>query len=88
MAFHNYVKTYLEYDVSGVMCATASLIILFMDLRYPDLIATFFGVDALQDYEEFYVGKKQHPIAQDTKSVFPLASFLKIRTGRRHTPKH
>lgn len=31
-------------------------IIIFMDLRFPEEIAIFFGTDILQDYEDYYAG--------------------------------
>ncbi|CAM1311083.1 Uncharacterised protein PB.5606, partial [Pycnogonum litorale] len=48
--------------ITGILCVVFSLLILFMDLRYPDKIATFFGIDVLQDYEEFYVDSPQNEV--------------------------
>ncbi|CAN8011194.1 unnamed protein product, partial [Ixodes pacificus] len=44
--------------VNGLVCLLIGIVVLFMDLRYPDVISTFFGIDILQDYEEIYEGKK------------------------------
>lgn len=40
--------------VNGLVCLVAGAIVLFMDLRYPDVIAEFFDIDILQEYEEIY----------------------------------
>lgn len=40
--------------VNGIVCLVAGAVVLFMDLRYPDIIAAFFDIDILQDYEEIY----------------------------------
>ncbi|XP_029839009.2 dual oxidase maturation factor 1 [Ixodes scapularis] len=40
--------------VNGLVCLLVGIVVLFMDLRYPDIISTFFGIDILQDYEEIY----------------------------------
>ncbi|CAN7939039.1 unnamed protein product, partial [Ixodes hexagonus] len=42
--------------VNGLVCLLLGTVVLFMDLRYPDIISTFFGIDILQDYEEIYEG--------------------------------
>lgn len=39
---------------TGFFCLQLSVVIIFMDLRYPEEIATFFGIDVLQDYEDYY----------------------------------
>lgn len=43
---------------SGVTCVVIGLCIVFLDLRYPDEIALFFGIDPLADYEEYHLSKK------------------------------
>jgi hypothetical protein len=42
----------------GMACVVIGLVILFLDLRYPDDIALFFGRDPLADYEEYHLSKK------------------------------
>jgi hypothetical protein len=42
----------------GVACVVIGLVILFLDLRYPDDITLFFGIDPLADYEEYHLSKK------------------------------
>jgi hypothetical protein len=42
-------------SLSGIACFTIGLVILFLDLRYPDDIALFFGIDPLADYEEYHL---------------------------------
>jgi len=39
-------------------CVVIGLVIVFLDLRYPDEIAFFFGIDPLADYEEYHLSKK------------------------------
>lgn len=43
-------------SVSGVLCLIIGAAILVMDACLPENVAAFFGVDVLQDYEEFYPG--------------------------------
>lgn len=43
---------------SGMTCVVIGLVIVFLDLRYPDEIAFFFGIDPLADYEEYHLSKK------------------------------
>lgn len=43
---------------SGITCVVIGLVIVFFDLRYPDDIALFFGIDPLADYEEYHLSKK------------------------------
>lgn len=43
---------------SGMTCVVIGLVIVFLDLRYPDDIALFFGTDPLADYEEYHLSKK------------------------------
>ncbi|GFU18395.1 dual oxidase maturation factor 1 [Trichonephila clavipes] len=39
---------------TGLLCELLAAIIIFMDLRFPEEIAMFFGIDILQDYEDYY----------------------------------
>ncbi|CAL1264849.1 unnamed protein product [Larinioides sclopetarius] len=39
---------------TGLLCEVLTIMILFMDLRFPEEIAIFFGIDILQDYEDYY----------------------------------
>lgn len=41
--------------IAGVACVVIGLVILFLDLRYPDDITLFFGIDPLADYEEYHL---------------------------------
>lgn len=45
--------------ISGVACFTIGLVIMFLDLRYPDDIALFFGIDPLADYEEYHLTENE-----------------------------
>lgn len=52
--------------VNGLLCTVAGLVVLFMDLRFPEAIATFFGIDILQDYEEIYTDISEFkPVRKD-----------------------
>lgn len=42
--------------LAGLICVVLGIITFLLDNRQPDFIATFFGLDVLQDYEEFYAG--------------------------------
>ena len=44
-------------QILGLICFILGLVVLVMDLKYPDDINTFFGNDTLNDLEEFYVSK-------------------------------
>ncbi|KAG1674998.1 Dual oxidase maturation factor 1 [Nymphon striatum] len=50
--------------ITGAACIFVAIVVLFMDLRFPDQIATFFGVDALQDYEEYYVDSNEGKVPE------------------------
>ncbi|XP_021933136.1 dual oxidase maturation factor 1-like isoform X2 [Zootermopsis nevadensis] len=41
--------------ISGTACVIIGIVIVFFDLRYPDDIALFFGIDPLADYEEYHL---------------------------------
>jgi hypothetical protein len=43
--------------LTGTACVIIGLTIMFFDLRYPDDIALFFGIDPLADYEEYHLSK-------------------------------
>ncbi|XP_067127779.1 dual oxidase maturation factor 1-like [Centruroides vittatus] len=40
---------------TGLLCIVLGIAILILDLRNPDIISAFFGIDILQDYEDFYI---------------------------------
>jgi len=50
-------KAYLAmiYNV-GLISVLLGFAIFILDMVIPDTLATFFGVDVLKDYEEFYPG--------------------------------
>ncbi|XP_023724686.1 dual oxidase maturation factor 1 isoform X4 [Cryptotermes secundus] len=45
--------------LTGIACFTIGLVILFLDERYPDQIALFFGIDPLADYDEYHLTDKE-----------------------------
>lgn len=67
--------------VNGIVCLTVGAVVLFMDLRYPDVIATFFGIDVLQDYDEVY--DVQVPAKKDTPAA---PATEKARLATNNTP--
>lgn len=50
----HYSWCYYLVLITGILCLLLAAVILFMDLRHPEVIATFFGIDILHDYEDFY----------------------------------
>lgn len=69
--------------VNGLVCLLVGAVVLFMDLRYPDVIAEFFDIDILQDYEEIYddpiarkkdIGGDKSPAATDTALLSPSSA--------------
>lgn len=40
--------------LTGIACIILGFVILFLDLRYPEEISSFFSLDVLKDYEDFY----------------------------------
>lgn len=64
--------------VNGIVCLTVGAVVLFMDLRYPDVIATFFGIDVLQDYDEVY--DVQVPAKKDTPAA-PVTEKARLATN-------
>ena len=51
------MKSFL-FVVVGITCIILALVILFMDLRYPQSLAAFFAVDVVQDSEDLQVQRK------------------------------
>ena len=50
---HSFTQTF--FSVSGIMCIVLAVVVLVMDLRFPQEIAYFFNVDIIQDSEELQV---------------------------------
>lgn len=46
-----------SFVILGLICVIVGVIIVIMDLRAYEALATFFGVDILQDYDEVLEGK-------------------------------
>lgn len=51
--------------ITGIICVVLGLIIFLMDKLCPSFIATFFGVDVLQDSESIIVEEEDEQIVQD-----------------------
>ena len=47
--------------LAGIACLLVGVTMGFMDIRYPEYLADFFGVDPLQDYEEHYYSRQTAP---------------------------
>lgn len=45
-------------NFAGILCVVLGAVILVLDLRYPEAVTSFFGVDPLQA-ETFIEGKRQ-----------------------------
>lgn len=50
------VILYTYYFVTGLLCIILGVVIWVLDLRFPELVTNFFGVDPLQD-DSFVQGK-------------------------------
>ncbi|XP_043197075.1 dual oxidase maturation factor 1-like [Amphibalanus amphitrite] len=53
--------------INGIFCLLVGLTMIFMDIRYPEYLTDFFGVDPLQDYEEHYY--TQEELETETKGA-------------------
>ncbi|KAJ9578716.1 hypothetical protein L9F63_005078 [Diploptera punctata] len=53
---------------SGIVCIILGIVILFFDLRYPDNISVFFGIDPLSDYEEYHLTPSELEVVRHTRS--------------------
>lgn len=45
--------------ITGILCEVLGLVVIILDLRFPQAIATFFNVDSIQDSEELQVEKEE-----------------------------
>lgn len=52
----SFVILYTYYFVTGLLCIILGVVIWVLDLRFPELVTNFFGVDPLQD-DSFVQGK-------------------------------
>ena len=63
-----------------MICIILGLVVVFMDLRFPDALATFLSVDVLKDYEEYYPGKKITLVLSLFKKVY-FKKYLKEKSS-------
>nr|CAD7588577.1 unnamed protein product [Timema genevievae] len=63
LSLHYGINYWLTLSL-GILSTTLGLLVAFLDLRYPDEIALFFGIDPLADYEEY------HLTASELESVY------------------
>nr|CAD7398023.1 unnamed protein product [Timema cristinae] len=54
LSLHYGINYWLTLSL-GLLSTTLGLLVAFLDLRYPDEIALFFGIDPLADYEEYHL---------------------------------
>ncbi|PVD38821.1 hypothetical protein C0Q70_01444 [Pomacea canaliculata] len=52
--------------ITGILCIILGVVVYVMDLRCPQLIATFFNADVIQDSEEVQV-EKEEPVVSDRR---------------------
>lgn len=45
--------------VCGIVCILIGSIIVFMDLRYPNMLSEFLGINPLDEYDEFVVRRSE-----------------------------
>lgn len=50
--------TLLVLFVSGLVSVVSGFIVFVMDIRFPNVLSTFFNIDPLADYEETFVYDK------------------------------
>ncbi|CAL1536658.1 unnamed protein product [Lymnaea stagnalis] len=55
--------------ITGIICVVLGFIVFLMDKLCPSLIATFFGVDVLQDSESIIVEEEDEQIVMDKSKV-------------------
>ncbi|XP_037075847.1 dual oxidase maturation factor 1-like [Pollicipes pollicipes] len=65
--------------VNGLFCVLVGLVVGFLDFRYPDELADFFGIDPLQNYEEHYYTAEELKI--ETKKTAKEASPGNVELG-------
>ncbi|XP_034933826.1 dual oxidase maturation factor 1-like [Chelonus insularis] len=51
----HYGPTFWLAATTGILCLLLSLILLILDLRHPNLLAIFLGIDILNQYDEFLI---------------------------------
>ncbi|XP_076322486.1 dual oxidase maturation factor 1-like isoform X2 [Tachypleus tridentatus] len=65
----------------GVLCLVAGILLVYLDLTSPDLLASLFGVNVLNDYDECYIGSR------DSHSERPLEENDATKEGS-SSPNH
>nr|CAD7458661.1 unnamed protein product [Timema tahoe] len=95
LSLHYGINYWLTLSL-GILSTTLGLLVAFLDLRYPDEIALFFGIDPLADYEEYHLNETHigvhlvqgvtfviDYIAKDGKVKVILKRRTTVRLGQR-----
>ncbi|XP_069693066.1 dual oxidase maturation factor 1-like [Periplaneta americana] len=70
--------------ISGTACVIIGAILVFLDLRYPDELAVFFGIDPLADYEEYHLTVNELAVVRQ-KGKHPEIGMVEIAPGSSST---
>ncbi|EZA60301.1 Dual oxidase maturation factor, partial [Ooceraea biroi] len=63
----------------GLLCLFLAILMIYMDLRYPNTLSTFLGIDPLAEYDDVY---RKHPNNCDSiASIRSLRSLLYFLTA-------
>ncbi|RWS13818.1 Dual oxidase maturation factor 1-like protein [Dinothrombium tinctorium] len=74
---------------NGIVCVLLGLIAFYADLRYPDEIAEFFGVDVLSGYEEVVEDfeEEEKPAKETSEKIYaPMTTNVTYVGLRKRTP--
>ncbi|RWS22293.1 hypothetical protein B4U80_02835 [Leptotrombidium deliense] len=63
--------------VNGIICIILGVIAFYADLRYTDETAEFFGIDVLQNYEDFIAGTFNFRIIFAVISLFVVSRKMR-----------
>ncbi|XP_015602556.1 dual oxidase maturation factor 1 [Cephus cinctus] len=61
---------------SGTLCLILALVMIFMDLRYPDALSAFLGIDPLNQYDECII--KQSDLNNATQKTHKMDNVLEM----------
>lgn len=52
-----YISYFIRRSLPGILCLLLAILMIFMDLRYPNTLSTFLGTDPLGQYDECLMRK-------------------------------
>ncbi|XP_015782301.1 dual oxidase maturation factor 1 [Tetranychus urticae] len=74
---------------NGLFCIILGTLIYILDINYPDLTAQFFGIDIVQNYDQYFreideekrrlQGKQEEMPSQETKRVSQDSKYVALR---------